>query len=60
MTISLLVFSLVCFRYGSVAGGVVILVVLFLFLIMLCCCFSKHTDTADSLVSVTGMMLKGA
>lgn len=60
MTISLLVFSLVCFEFKSVAGGIVILVILFVFLIMLCCCFSKHTDTADILVSITSKMLKGA
>lgn len=60
MTMSLLAFSLVCFEFNSVAGGVIILVVLFVFLIMLCCCFSKHTDTADLLVSVTGVMLKEA
>ena len=60
MTISLLIFSLVCFEFRSIAGGVVILVILFVFLIMLCCCFSKHTDTADILVSITGQMLRGA
>ena len=60
MTVSLLVFSFVCFEFGSTVGGIIILVVLFLFLIMLCCCFSKHTDTADLLVSATGMMLRDA
>ena len=60
MITSLLLFSMVCFQYGSVAGGVVILVVLMIFLIMLCCCFSKHTDTADFLVEATGHMLRGA
>ena len=60
MTASLLVFAMLCFDYGSIAGGVVILVILFVFLIMLCCCFSKHADTADQLVEATGQMMRGA
>lgn len=60
MTLSLLVFSMVCFEFNSVAGGAIILVVLFTFLIMLCCCFSQHTDTADTLVSATGVILREA